>query len=466
MTMQAEAVRKCVAELVEYAVIHLGLEEDDRIYAANAVNTLVGIDGLDESKTDRARLAELDIPDTLVEPLVAYAVERGTIERCEMELFSTAVMGAVTPKPSEVNRKFFELYGKSGADSALSYFYNFCIKNDYIKKSRVAKNKVWSTDKGYGLVCAINLSKPEKSNEEIRRLQSLPQVDFPKCMLCKENVNYKGRLNYPARQTLRYIPLNLCGEEWYFQYSPYVYFNEHCIVFSDKHSSMTMTERTFVRLKDFLDYFPKYFIGSNACLPIVGGSILNHEHFQGGRADMPLFSTRPTAEYSTKRFQEVRFFVQAWYNTCIRLVSRDGAALCRAATELFDFWQSYTDETVGVIAKTNEQHNAVTPIMRKVDGEYVFYMILRNNRTDEQYPDGIFHAHPEFHKVKKEGIGIIECVGTFILPPRLIEDYPSNAGEIEQACVGILNNTAVFKSDAQGQAALNKFLVSFGLKKL
>lgn len=503
-----------VARLVEYASIHLALDEADRLYSRNAIYNLLDLHSDEDVTVNVDELRALEVPDTLLAPISSYAIEKGVIPEEERALFETAVMGAVTLKPSEVNRKFFTEIETLGARQALLNFYDLCIKSNYIKMTDVKRNLWWLHEcDGVPLEITVNLSKPEKDNKEIARLKSLPSTGFPKCMLCKENVNYQGRLNFPARQTLRFVPLTLNGERWYMQYSPYVYYNEHCIIFSAEHAPMTMNRTTFVKFADFVDTFPCYMIGSNACIPIVGGSILTHEHYQGGEHLMPMHGSKPLYNFTHKRFPGVEFSITDWYNSDVRLVTRDREALIDAAEHIFTTWQGYSDESVDVIARTTEEHNAVTPILRKLpSGEYSLDMLLRNNRTSEKYPDGIFHAHPEYHNIKKEGIGLIEAMGLFILPGRLqrecgeivkyltgertdkeylepestlfkhkgmIEELVADAPKgisaeegdklvkryIGNVCRQILDNTAVFKKDEKGKAAFFRFMETAGFER-
>lgn len=509
------SIHQHVADLVEYASIHLSLDEADRLYSRNALYNLLNVHTDEDVTVDRAALSALEVPDTLLTPLSDYAVQNGIIEEEYRALFETALMGTVTMKPSEVNRKFEADIKALGVRKALLNFYDQSIKSNYIKMTDVKRNLWWLHEcDGAPLEITVNLSKPEKDNKEIARLKAMPATGFPKCMLCKENVNYQGRLNFPARQTLRFVPLTLNGERWYMQYSPYVYYNEHCIVFSEQHAPMTMNRTTFIKFADFVDTFPCYMIGSNACIPIVGGSILTHEHYQGGEHVMPMHHAKPVYHFTHERFPEVDICITDWYNSNIRLITKNREQMIDAAEYIFNFWQEYSDESVGVIARTTEGHNAVTPILRKLeDGTYSLDMLLRNNRTDETYPDGIFHAHPEYHNIKKEGIGLIEAMGLFILPGRLqkesagiaeyltgkrtdkdyldeanvlykhrgmIEELIASAGTActdEQAdklikayiggvCRKILDNTAVFKKDEKGVKAFFTFMEKAGFKRV
>ncbi|MGN1098852.1 MAG: UDP-glucose--hexose-1-phosphate uridylyltransferase [Christensenellales bacterium] len=496
-----------VARLVEYAKQHLHLRAEDELYVRNGIYNLLNLHTDEEvSGVDAAEIAAMTVPDGVIAPIREYAERKGLVE--DRILFETALMGIVTPMPSAVDDIFRSDCEKYGTMKAMRNFYDLCIKSNYIRKTDVDKSLYWKAElEPVDLEITVNLSKPEKDNKEIARLKAAPQTGFPKCMLCKENVNYQGRTGFPARQTLRYLPITLNDEQWYVQFSPYVYYNEHCIIFSDKHSPMTMNETTFRKLLQFTDIFPDYIAGSNACLPIVGGSILSHEHYQGGGHLMPIHFSGVRRRFKHPDFGGIDVTVREWYNSDIRLEGDDREEIVKLAAKIFDAWDNYSDESVGIIAGTTEPHNAVTPIARKVDGRYSLDMILRNNRTSSEYPDGIFHAHPEYHNIKKEGIGLIEAMGLFILPGRLqreclgIEeiltgndnsgDYtrPESAlfkhramidelleygvcdretahdrikGYINRTCRNILENTAVFKNDDRGQNAFDKFLKEVG----
>ncbi len=505
-------VHKHINNLIEYAKANLRLDVEDELFAKNAVMNLLNLhtDTAGEDESADIFVRELEVPDSLVAPLTNYAIQNGIVKEEDRTLFETAIMGAVTPMPSMVNRFFEEDYKKIGAHGALLGLYDLGIKSNYIKLTDIRRNLYWkhSGDK-CELEVTVNLSKPEKDNKEIARLKNAPATGYPKCMLCKENVGYAGRLGFPARQTLRFVPITLNNEKWYLQYSPYMYYNEHCIIFSEKHSPMTMNALTFKKLLEFVKLFPMYIAGSNACLPIVGGSILSHEHYQGGGHLMPVHFTKERWRFESEKFEGVTVAVQEWYNSDIRLYSDSIDKLVKVADYIHEFWKEYTDEEVGIIAKTTDRHNAITPIARYVDGKYSLDLLLRNNRTDEKYPDGIFHAHPEYHNIKKEGIGLIEAMGLFILPGRLDKEFAlienvllgedkfdendtasplykhrdmiidlseksyadreSAREEIKSyvgtVCESILKNTAVFKDDEQGKLAFLRFMEKAGFKR-
>ena len=496
-----------VERLLSYGIYHFNLSEEDAMYAKNRLYAQLNLDDPTEISEEFSDVTAFETPDALLSPLLLYAVEKNITTEERKPLLEAQLMGLLLPAPSAVIAKFQEDYKTKGSKTALLNFYNHCIKSNYIKMNDVRKNILWTAkaDKA-DLIITVNLSKPEKDNKEIARLKSLPQKAYPKCMLCFENLGFEGRLNFPARQTLRIIPVTLDGEAWYLQFSPYVYYDQHCIAFSKEHKPMTLSKSTFRKFADFLELFPEYFIGSNACLPIVGGSILTHEHFQGGGYEMPMHKCKPKKQFKTED-KEVFAEILDWYNSVVTVRSKNKEKAIETASMVLNKWQNYSDESVGILANTAEPHNAVTPIARKVGEYYQFDLILRNNRTDESYPDGIYHAHPEHHNIKKEGIGIIEVMGLFILPGRLqsecglIEEILQgktnfdsqklavhknmvesllnkhgnnlNQSQAEKAvkefingtCIDILRNTAVFKEDEKGIAAFERFMKSCGFEK-
>lgn len=506
-------IHKHINDLIEYAKANLRMDIEDEQFCKNAVMNLLDLhtDTAGENEQADESVKSLEVPDTLVQPLVEYAIQKGIIKEEDKTLFETAILGAVTPTPSAVNSYFKSDLIEKGPRGALLGLYDLGIKSNYIKLTDIRKNLYWK-HKGQksDIEITVNLSKPEKDNKEIARLKNAPATGYPKCMLCKENLGYKGRLGFPARQTLRFVPITLNNEKWYLQYSPYMYYDEHCIIFSEKHVPMTMNATTFRKLLEFVNLFPDYIAGSNACLPIVGGSILTHEHYQGGGHLMPVHFTKERWRFIHDKFKGVEFTVQEWYNSDIRLYGKDIESLVSAADYIHEFWKGYSDENVGIIAKTTDNHNAITPIARVVDNRYSLDLLLRNNRTDETHPDGIFHAHKERHNIKKEGIGLIEAMGLFILPGRLnkefieIEDillgeksfdredttsavykhasmidelskrtYSSRKevrAEIErfvgEVCEEILKDTAVFKDDEKGKDAFLTFMKKAGFNKI
>ncbi|WP_149093718.1 UDP-glucose--hexose-1-phosphate uridylyltransferase [Paenibacillus terrae] len=345
------------------------------------------------------------------------------------DLLDSKIMGLLMARPSEVIRDFRQTEVERGIEAATNAFYQLSIDSNYIRMDRVASNVFWNQQTPYGdMEITINLSKPEKSPKEIAMAKLLPPPVYPKCQLCRENVGYAGRVNHPSRQNLRIIPLELNGEPWFFQYSPYVYYNEHCIVFHHDHVPMKLTKDTLRRLLAFTKAFPHYFIGSNADLPIVGGSILTHDHFQGGRHTFPIEKAEVDVVYRNEAFPQVTAGIVNWPMSVIRFTSTDVEALLEAGNAAFEAWKTYSDRAVDVLSHTEQDgeavpHNTVTPIVRRdAEGKYQMDLVLRNNRTSDEYPEGIFHPHREMHHIKKENIGLIEVMGLAILPGRLKDE--------------------------------------------
>ncbi len=345
------------------------------------------------------------------------------------DLMDARIMGLLMPRASETSRKFWQLADTDSIETATNYFYQQSVNSNYIRVDRIQKNQYWLTDTDYGqLEITVNLSKPEKSVQEIALLKNAPAGQYPKCLLCEENVGYAGRLNHPARQNHRVIPLTLDDQSWFFQYSPYVYYNEHSIVINNNHVPMKIGPSTFRRLIAFVEQFPHYFIGSNADLPIVGGSILNHDHFQAGRHTFPMERARDEHVFNHPEFMDVQASIIKWPLSVVRLRSRSQQQLLAAADHIFHTWKSYSDTVNEILSHTDDgfsqtSHNTVTPIARyNQQGEYEIDLVLRNNRTNEQYPEGIFHPHRHLHHIKHENIGLIEVMGLAVLPGRLKEE--------------------------------------------
>ena len=332
----------------------------------------------------------------------------------------TKIMGCLVPAPSVVISKFNELY-KESPEKATEFYYNFSRDTDYIRRYRIAKDMKWTADTEYGtLDITINLSKPEKDPKAIAAAKNAKQSAYPKCQLCMENEGYAGRLNHPARQTHRIIPVTIDGTKWGFQYSPYVYYNEHCIVFNSQHTPMKIDESAFRKLFDFVKQFPHYFVGSNADLPIVGGSILSHEHFQGGHYEFAMARAGIKKEITIKGYEDVEAGIVNWPMSVIRIKDKDSDKLVKLGAHILENWRKYTDEASFIFAETDgEPHNTITPIARKRDGKYEFDLVLRNNITTEEHPLGVYHPHKELHHIKKENIGLIEVMGLAVLPARL-----------------------------------------------
>ncbi|UUZ82323.1 UDP-glucose--hexose-1-phosphate uridylyltransferase [Paenibacillus sp. P26] len=367
--------------------------------------------------------------------LLDYAAETGLLEENTTtlrDLLEARIMGMLMPRESELVRRFWTTAKTEGAERATDDFYRLCIDSNYIPMARIRKNLYWLAPTEYGeLEITVNLSKPEKDPKEIAMLRSAPQSHYPKCLLCIENVGYAGRLNHPARQNLRVIPLELSGDPWFFQYSPYVYYNEHSIIFDREHRPMTISKDSFGRSLDFIDQFPHYFIGSNADLPIVGGSILNHDHFQGGRHVFPMEKAPVEESFSHPDYPGLKLGIVKWPMSVIRISSHSRTQLLKVAGDILDVWKQHSDPENEIYAFTERDgvrtpHHTITPIARNnATGEYEMDLVLRDNRTSDEFPDGIFHPHPELHHIKKENIGLIEVMGLAILPGRL-------KGELEQ----------------------------------
>lgn len=412
-------INKEITRLVDYAVSKGLTGERDRIFVINRILEIIGEDGYEDRAEYHERIGEVE---EILEGFRQWAVENGRVDNDSidvLDLFDTKIMGALLKTPSEFELEFQSHYMNS-PEEATAFYYDYSIDSNYIREKRVAKDIRWSYETEYGAIdMTINLSKPEKDPRAIAQMKFMKDSYYPKCMICKENEGYAGRLNHPARQNLRTISIELADEPWFLQYSPYVYYNEHCIVFKGEHSPMRVTEKTFRRLLEFNVLFPHYVIGSNADLPIVGGSILTHDHFQGGNYE---FAMARAKERDHRTFQKsgITACTLHWPMSVIRLKGADIEALVTASGTILDRWRQYSDESVGISAHTNgEGHNTITPITRFRDGLYEVDMILRNNRTDEEHPFGIFHSRERFHHIKRENIGLIEAMGLAVLPSRL-----------------------------------------------
>lgn len=474
-------------------------EEMDRIYLTNRVLARVG-DGVLEVETELDDL--IDIKDQLVEE----AVRLETIEDSQTarEILGAELMDLITPAPSQLNRDFWTTYA-SNPEQAVADFYHLSQKNDYIKIKAIAKNIAFKAPTAYGdLEITINLSKPEKDPKEIAAAKKAKTSHYPTCQLCFENEGYQGRLDHPARSNHRIIRFDLVGQEWGFQYSPYAYFNEHCIFLDSKHTPMTISRATFERLLDIVEIFPSYFAGSNADLPIVGGSILTHDHYQGGRHTFPMEKANLDKVFTFVGFETVEAGIVNWPMSVLRLKSTDKAALIKLSDTILQKWRAYSDPTVQILAESNgEQHHTITPIARRKKGKFELDLVLRDNQTSKEHPDGIYHPHKDVQHIKKENIGLIEVMGLAILPPRLknelkeVEEFLlgqreevapyhqawadqlkahhpdatlESAQTIVRASVGrifkrVLEDAGVYKRTKEGQAAFMRFIESIGLVK-
>ncbi|WP_247922247.1 UDP-glucose--hexose-1-phosphate uridylyltransferase [Streptococcus sp. oral taxon 431] len=490
MTLVEKFVTKVIAES--------SFEELDRIYLTNRVLALVG-DGALEVKTDQVNL--IDLKDQLVEE----AVRLETIEDslASREILGADLMDLVTPCPSQVNRDFWTTYAQS-PEQAIADFYQLSQKNDYIKLKAIAKNIAYRVPSDYGeLEITINLSKPEKDPKEIAAAKLVKSSNYPQCQLCMENEGYHGRVNHPARSNHRIIRFDISGQEWGFQYSPYAYFNEHCIFLDSNHRPMAISRQSFERLLAIVEQFPGYFAGSNADLPIVGGSILTHDHYQGGRHVFPMEVAPIQKNFTFEGFETVKAGIVQWPMSVIRLTSDSKDDLTELADKILLAWRQYSDPSVQVLAESNgTPHHTITPIARKRDGQFELDLVLRDNQTSPEHPDGIYHPHKDVQHIKKENIGLIEVMGLAILPPRLKEEVEQVAAylvgedvsvadyhqewadelkeshpgltdkvqalEIVQESVGkifarVLEDAGVYKQTEEGQAAFMRFVEQVGI---
>lgn len=493
-------INQYLSDLLTYGKLHLHLPEEDTVYATNVLMGKLNLTEFCPAWTNKNKIASLPSPDSIILPIVEYAKENGIIEEGEEEFFSSDILDVISPRPFAVIQKFNEEYAVS-PEVAFDHFYDLGVKNDYVKRSAILKNKEWvAKNTKHPIEITINLSKPEKNNKQTAKLKNVSS-GYPKCMLCRENVGYVGQGR--TRRNMRTLPLTLAGEKWFWQYSPYAYFHQHGIAINEQHTPMDVTGKTLRKVLDFVDYAPQYCLGSNAALPIVGGSILAHEHFQGGKHHFPMFQV-DIKEALPSPIEGVQAGLLDWYNSVILLRGVNKEQVIKAGERILNGWVDYSDPSVEIVAKTNAPHNTLAPIARKVDGEYYLYLQLRNNRTNERYPDGIFHAHKQYHNIKSESIGLIEAMGRFILPGRLdkqlfevekfltgertevgddikihtdmiqalVEKHGTACSKskakkivkdhVEYVCEQILYNTAVFKEDEKGIEAFHNFLSSCG----
>ena len=483
--------------LVSYGMNRGLIQPEDHTVILNRILEILGKD--DYTPSDEPQSEELE---EILAGLLDYACAQG---RCEnnvvaRDLFDTRLMGALTPMPREVRRTFGEKYAQSPA-AATDWYYRFSGDTDYIRRYRIARDMRWKFDSEYGLIdITINLSKPEKDPRAIAAAKLAPQSGYPKCLLCPENEGYAGRMNHPARQNHRIIPVTIGGAQWFLQYSPYVYYNEHCIVFNGAHTPMKIDKAAFDKLLDFVTVFPHYFIGSNADLPIVGGSILSHEHFQGGHYTFAMETAPLEREVRFEGFADVRAGIVRWPMSVLRLTGDRRERLSELADKILAAWRRYTDGSVGVYAETGgEPHNTITPIARRRGEQYELDLVLRCNITTPEHPLGLFHPHADKHHIKKENIGLIEVMGLAVLPSRLKDELHALADgilsgadlradevlakhadwvdelkrrytftkenaldlllqETGRVFTQVLEDAGVFKRDAQGQAAFLRFV--------
>lgn len=438
-----------IATLVNYALAAGLIEETDRIYTTNRLLELFGLDEFDDAKGDEVASPETFDLESLLGQMLDYAAQNGLMAENSIvyrDLFDTKIMGLLAPAPSVVIAKFNSLYENQGAKAATDWYYNFSQNTDYIRRYRIARDMKWQTQTEYGLMdITVNLSKPEKDPKAIAAAKNAKQSGYPKCQLCIENEGYAGRVNHPARQNHRIIPVTIQNGQWGFQYSPYVYYNEHCIVFNSRHIPMKIEHDTFVKLFNFVEQFPHYFVGSNADLPIVGGSILSHDHFQGGNYEFAMAKAPVERKFTVKGFEDIESGIVKWPMSVIRLAHEDYNRIIELADVILGAWREYTDEAAFIYAYTDgEPHNTITPIARKRGSLYELDLVLRNNITTDEHPLGVYHPHAELHHIKKENIGLIEVMGLAVLPSRL-------KAELEALAKALLNN-----EDIRGNELLEK----------
>ena len=489
-------MKQTLEALLRHAIRCGLIGEADRVFAYNRLLEQFRLNEAPEGGPGDAPLEEL--LDALCDEAVRLGLIGDTVT--ERDLFDTKLMGVLTPFPSEVRRRFAGEYAKS-PEAATDWYYRFSGDTNYIRRERCARDLRWVYEGAYGaLDITINLSKPEKDPRAIAAARLAPQSGYPKCLLCAENEGYAGHLNHPARQNHRLIPLRLDGTDWYLQYSPYVYYREHCIVFNSRHIPMKIDDGSFRRLLDFVGQFPHYFLGSNADLPIVGGSILSHDHFQGGRFEFAMARAGLEEEVAFRGFEDVSAGILRWPLSVLRLRAAEPERLCALAGRILAVWRGYTDESVFVFAETEgESHNTLTPIARRRGADYELDLVLRNNITTAEHPLGVFHPHAPLHHIKKENIGLIEVMGLAVLPARLKDELeglreallsgrdvradetlakhadwldglrakyvftPENTGALLQREVGavfekVLEDAGVFKRDDAGRAAFRRFV--------
>ncbi len=430
-----------INRLINFALHHKLITQEDYVWAANSLIGILGIHSFEREDINETFTAS---PDSILAKILDWSAENNLIENTETErdLLDTELMGVLTPRPSDVIAQFKTLMAESPV-KATDYFYALGVSSNYIRSERTAKNICWKTPTDFGeLDITINMSKPEKDPRDIAKAKTIKSTGYPKCLLCRENEGFYGHHGHPARQNIRLIPLTLQGKQWYFQYSPYSYYNEHCIVLDENHVPMLISRETFGNLFAFVSMFPHYFIGSNADLPIVGGSILSHDHYQGGRYTFAMAAAPVEKEYRTDDAEVFAGRVK-WPMSAIRLRSRNHDKLVDVAERVLSAWREWSDESVGILAHSDgEPHNTITPIARMTGEDYELDLVLRNNRTSDEHPLGIFHPHSEVHHIKKENIGLIEVMGLAVLPARL-------KGALERICSAWLEGRETLPSELE-----------------
>lgn len=501
-------IQEAIAKLTAYGIATGLIGEADRTYTINRLLELFQLDEWEATESDMNVTDWTAELEGILGEMLTYAHEKGILPEDDIvhrDLFDTKIMGLLTPRPTEVIRRFRELYAES-PEQATDFYYRFSQDTDYIRRYRIARDMKWTAETEYGsLDITVNLSKPEKDPKAIAAAKLAKQSGYPKCLLCRENEGYAGRANHPARQNHRIIPVTIQESDWYLQYSPYVYYNEHCIVFNSRHVPMKIEHGTFCKLLDFVEQFPHYFVGSNADLPIVGGSILSHDHFQGGHYEFAMDRAPVERSFTVSGYEDVEAGIVKWPMSVIRLRCADRKKLTELSDLILEKWRGYTDESAFIFAETEgEPHNTITPIAHYKDGKFQLDLVLRNNITTPEHPLGVYHPHAELHHIKKENIGLIEVLGLAILPARLktemellqdailngkdIRSIPEiekhadwaaaflpgyetitaeNIGGILQKEIGqvfcqVLADAGVFKRDAAGAAAFRRFTDALG----
>lgn len=420
-------VEKQIHKLVQYAVQKGWIKQEDMIWATNRVLEIIGSDSFEVCNTSEISGPIDDLAlQTILDDLCDFALQTGALTENSIvyrDLFDTKLMGALVPMPSWVQDTFWSLY-QQNPKQATDWYYTFSKDTNYIRRDRIQKDVKWIAPTPYGnLDITINLSKPEKDPKAIAMAKHMKQTSYPKCLLCKENEGYAGRVNHPVRQNHRIIPIKINNSNWFLQYSPYVYYNEHCIVFHSEHTPMSINSNTFRKLLDFVKIFPHYFVGSNADLPIAGGSILSHDHFQGGHYTFAMEQAPIETPVTFDGFETVTAGIVKWPMSVLRLCSTNDTELVSLATKILTAWRGYTDVDAFIFAETEQEpHNTITPIARKRGEFFELDLVLRNNITTAEHPLGVYHPHEELHHIKKENIGLIEVMGLAILPARLKEE--------------------------------------------
>ncbi|EJW17147.1 UDP-glucose--hexose-1-phosphate uridylyltransferase [Paenibacillus alvei] len=470
--ISVERASFAIEALIRYAVHHEMMAPLDMPYVRNQLLELFHISEPCSAYREEQWEAIPEEPHHILEELLDCAYESGLIPDrtvTQRDLLDARIMGMLMPRPAELQNRFQRVQEAEGIERATADFYRINQKCNYIRTDRVRNNEYWLHRSEFGeMEMTINLSKPEKSPQEIALAAQLTASHYPECLLCADNVGYAGRLDHPARQNLRILPIKLNGEDWYFQYSPYVYYNEHSIIFHKEHFPMKLTRNTFARLLDFTEQFPHYFIGSNADLPIVGGSILSHDHFQAGKHTFPIERAPIDVQFVHPAYPGITAGIVRWPMSVLRLQSEQPDVLLQCADELYEQWKGYSDESVGVAAITNHgdksiRHNTITPIVRRRGSLFEMDLVLRNNRTDEAHPEGIFHPHREHHHIKRENIGLIEVMGLAILPGRLKQDIEritmllSDHGQWEEARSQLQETDSLYPHRAWVDQLLNQY---------